>query len=175
MSDSSSDINAGFGEHPDRSGPAQLDTVWSALVEDLPPNQRAWLAGSRPVTLHESTAIIAVADDFTRNQIEGRLRTRLEDALGALVRPPGPDRGHRRPRARRPDRADLPGDGRLGGPAYRGTGEYGGAPDAPEAATWTTTRTTRRRIHISICRQIPWTSRPRPRHRATGRSPAPAA
>ena len=34
------------------------------------------------MTLHESTAIIAVADDFTRNQIEGRLRTRLEDALG---------------------------------------------------------------------------------------------
>ena len=63
--------------------PTQLDTVWSALVEDLPPNQRAWLAASRPVTLHESTAIIAVADDFTRNQLEGRLRTRLEDALGA--------------------------------------------------------------------------------------------
>ena len=128
MSDSSSDINAlGFGEHPDRSGPAQLDTVWSALVEDLPPNQRAWLAGSRPVTLHESTAIIAVADDFTRNQIEGRLRTRLEDALGAsfgrqvrIAVTVDPELGGH-------DRADLPGDGRLGGPSYRGTGEYGGA------------------------------------------------
>jgi chromosomal replication initiator protein len=32
--------------------------------------------------MHESTAIIAVADEFTRNQLEGRLRTRLEDALG---------------------------------------------------------------------------------------------
>jgi chromosomal replication initiator protein len=62
--------------------PVQLDTEWRKLVEDLPPNQRAWLAGSRPVTLHENTAIIAVADEFTRNQIEGRLRTRLEDALG---------------------------------------------------------------------------------------------
>ena len=51
------------------TGPTQLDTVWSRLVEDLPPSQRAWLAGSRPVTLHESTAIIAVADEFTRNQI----------------------------------------------------------------------------------------------------------
>jgi chromosomal replication initiator protein len=51
-------------------------------VEDLPPNQRAWLKASRPVTLHENTAIIAVADEFTRNQFEGRLRTRLEDALG---------------------------------------------------------------------------------------------
>jgi chromosomal replication initiator protein len=59
-----------------------LSTVWRQLVDDLPPSQRAWLTASRPVTLHEHTAIIAVADDFTRNQLEGRLRTRLEDALG---------------------------------------------------------------------------------------------
>ena len=67
----------GVGQ-PDRPS---LATVWTQLVEDLPPNQRAWLAASRPVTLHENTAIIAVADDFTRNQLEGRLRTRLEDSL----------------------------------------------------------------------------------------------
>jgi chromosomal replication initiator protein len=60
-----------------------LGAVWRGLVDDLPPSQRAWLAASQPMTLHESTAIIAVADDFTRNQLEGRLRTRLEDALGA--------------------------------------------------------------------------------------------
>jgi chromosomal replication initiator protein len=63
--------------------PAPLDSVWRTLVDDLPPNQRAWLAASRPVTLHENTAIIAVPDEFTRNQLEGRLRTGLEDALGA--------------------------------------------------------------------------------------------
>jgi chromosomal replication initiator protein len=68
---------------PDAPQPSRLDTVWRNLVDDLPPNQRAWLAASRPMTLHENTAIIAVGDDFTRNQIEGRLRTRLEDALGA--------------------------------------------------------------------------------------------
>ena len=60
-----------------------LDSVWSVIVDRLPPNQRAFLAGSRPVTLHESTAIIAVGDDFTRNRIEGRLRAQLEDELGA--------------------------------------------------------------------------------------------
>src|SRR5690606_1945046 len=32
-------------------------------------------------TLHESTAIIAVPNDFTRGQLEGRLRGQLEDAL----------------------------------------------------------------------------------------------
>ena len=69
------------------SKPAQPDlaSIWRHLVEDLPPSQRAWLAASRPVTLHESTAIIAVADDFTRNQLEGRLRTRLEDSLTAAL------------------------------------------------------------------------------------------
>ena len=61
--------------------------MWRHLVDDLPPNQRAWLTASRPVTLHEHTAIIAVADDFTRNQLEGRLRTRLEDALGNAFGP----------------------------------------------------------------------------------------
>jgi len=63
-------------------GSPDLASVWRTLVEDLPPSQRAWLAASSPVTLHEHTAIIAVADEFTRNQLEGRLRTRLEDALG---------------------------------------------------------------------------------------------
>jgi chromosomal replication initiator protein len=63
--------------------PVDLATVWRDLVEDLPSNQKAWLKASRPMALHESTAIVAVADDFTRNQIEGRLRTRLEDSLSA--------------------------------------------------------------------------------------------
>ena len=67
---------------------------------DLPPTSGPGWPRSQPVTLHESTAIIAVADDFTRNQLEGRLRTRLEDALSAALGQPGPDRGHRRPRAR---------------------------------------------------------------------------
>ncbi|WP_242532935.1 chromosomal replication initiator protein DnaA [Nocardioides sp. S5] len=51
------------------------------MVEDLQPNQRAWLRPSVPVTLHENTAIIAVPNDFTRNQLEGRLRNHIEDAL----------------------------------------------------------------------------------------------
>ncbi len=58
-----------------------LNQVWRTLVDDLQPNQRAWLRASEPVTLHEQTAIIAVPNDFTRTQLEGRLRTRLEDSL----------------------------------------------------------------------------------------------
>ena len=58
-----------------------LPTAWQQIVEDLQPNQRAWLRPSVPVTLHENTAIIAVPNDFTRNQLEGRLRNHIEDAL----------------------------------------------------------------------------------------------
>jgi chromosomal replication initiator protein len=62
---------------------ADLLEIWTRLVEDLPPNQRVWLKASRPLALHENTAIIAVGDEFTRGRLEGRLRTWLEDALGA--------------------------------------------------------------------------------------------
>ncbi len=59
----------------------ELGPHWQRLVDDLPANQRAWLTASRPVTLHESTAIVAVPDDFTRSQLESRLRPRLEHVL----------------------------------------------------------------------------------------------
>ncbi len=58
-----------------------LEQAWRGVVEDLQPHQQAWLRESEPVTLHESTAIIAVPNDFTRSQLEGRLRGQLEDAL----------------------------------------------------------------------------------------------
>lgn len=60
---------------------SDLSVAWRGVVDDLQPNQRAWLRASEPVTLHESTAIVAVPNDFTRTQLEGRLRAQLEDAL----------------------------------------------------------------------------------------------
>nr|WP_323791594.1 chromosomal replication initiator protein DnaA [Nocardioides sp.] len=61
--------------------PTELDQAWRTVVTDLQPHQQAWLRASAPVTLHESTAIIAVPNDFTRSQLEGRLRAQVEDAL----------------------------------------------------------------------------------------------
>lgn len=58
-----------------------LDQAWHSVLDDLQPHQRAWLRASQPVTLHESTAIVAVPNEFTRSQLEGRLRAQLEDAL----------------------------------------------------------------------------------------------
>jgi chromosomal replication initiator protein len=63
-----------------------INEVWEQLINDLPANERAWLASSRPVSLHENHAIIAVSDDFARSRIEGRLRTRLEDILSHAYR-----------------------------------------------------------------------------------------
>ncbi|WP_408899667.1 chromosomal replication initiator protein DnaA [Nocardioides sp. R1-1] len=54
---------------------------WTTVVGELQTHQRAWLQASRPVTLHGTTAIVAVPDDFTRKRLEGRLRGELEDAL----------------------------------------------------------------------------------------------
>ncbi|HEY0891342.1 MAG TPA: chromosomal replication initiator protein DnaA [Nocardioides sp.] len=58
-----------------------LDQAWHTVIAELPPNQKAWLRASEPVTLHGNTAIVAVPNDFTRNQLEGRLRDRLEESL----------------------------------------------------------------------------------------------
>ncbi len=60
---------------------ARLEREWSAVVGDLQAHQRAWLQSSKPVTLHGTTAIVAVPDDFTRKRLEGRLRSQLEDVL----------------------------------------------------------------------------------------------
>jgi chromosomal replication initiator protein len=59
--------------------------MWSALVEGLSVSQRAWLDASRPLTLHGNTMIVAVKDEFTRGQLETRLRPRLEDSLSAWL------------------------------------------------------------------------------------------
>ncbi len=67
---------------PEAAGPVMdLGDAWARVLAGLPPNQRAWLTNSRPVTLHESTAIVAVPDDFTRGQLETRLRPDLERIL----------------------------------------------------------------------------------------------
>ncbi len=76
--------NGGIAVDPQESSEPDLLSVWRKLVDDLPPNQNAWLRSSQPVGLHGSTAVIAVGDDFTRGRVEGRLRTWLEDALAAV-------------------------------------------------------------------------------------------
>jgi chromosomal replication initiator protein len=67
------------------TGVGDLVRAWNQLIDDLPASHRAWLTASQPITLHENTAIVAVPDDFTRTQLETRLRPRLEDGLSVLL------------------------------------------------------------------------------------------
>ncbi|WP_340537989.1 chromosomal replication initiator protein DnaA [Nocardioides sp. GXZ039] len=73
----------GAGAHAEATATqdSPLDVAWRSVIKDLQPQHQAWLKTSQPVTLHEKTAIVAVPDDFTRSQLEGRLRGQLEDAL----------------------------------------------------------------------------------------------
>jgi chromosomal replication initiator protein len=73
---------------PPAANGRELDVLWPAILDSLAPNQRVWLASSKPVMLAESTAVIAVPNEFTRTQLEGRLRTRLEDALSDSLNKP---------------------------------------------------------------------------------------
>ncbi len=47
-----------------------------------------WLTSSKPLMLAENTAVVAVPNEFTRNQLEGRLRTRIEDTLSERLGKP---------------------------------------------------------------------------------------
>ncbi|MCW2867689.1 MAG: chromosomal replication initiator protein DnaA, partial [Marmoricola sp.] len=77
---------AGQGPHQGSSqgheqAPVDLAALWPGVVDGLPPNQRVWLSSSKPLMVAENTAVVAVPNEFTRTQLEGRLRIRIEDAL----------------------------------------------------------------------------------------------
>lgn len=67
----------------DAGAPDKLSQAWNTVVADLQPHQRAWLTACQPEALHGATVLVGVPNDFTRNQLEGRLRAELEDALSA--------------------------------------------------------------------------------------------
>ncbi|HET6937988.1 MAG TPA: DnaA/Hda family protein, partial [Nocardioides sp.] len=60
-----------------------LTDAWRTVLDTIAPHQpnRAWLSTCDPVTVHDELAIIAVPDEFTRTQVEGRLRAEIEGAL----------------------------------------------------------------------------------------------
>ncbi len=70
------------------SGNDTLDQAWSHLWQESEPFARGWLTSTRPVTLHESLLIVAVPDEFTRDQVESRLRPTLEAQLSGYLRRP---------------------------------------------------------------------------------------
>ncbi|MCW2757249.1 MAG: dnaA, partial [Nocardioidaceae bacterium] len=63
-------------------GTAELDQVWSRIIDNTAPAQRVWLSTSKPVMHAENTFVLAVPNDFTQTQFVSKLRTWVEDALG---------------------------------------------------------------------------------------------
>jgi chromosomal replication initiator protein len=59
--------------------------IWTRIIDEMPPANKAWLQASVPVTLEEHTGVVAVPDEFTRSRLEGRLRVLLEDLLAKTV------------------------------------------------------------------------------------------
>ena len=76
------------GSGAEKPQASQLEVLWPGIVDNLPPNQRVWLTSSKPLMLAENTAVVAVPNEFTRNQLEGRLRTRIEDTLSERLGKP---------------------------------------------------------------------------------------
>jgi len=67
---------------------ADLVVAWSSSIRRVSPANRAWLTNSRPVTMHTSTAMIAVHNEFTRDRIETKMRSELEELLSDHFRRP---------------------------------------------------------------------------------------
>ena len=62
-----------------------LRTVWDHLIQDAPDSSAlGWLRLMRPLALHDGTLMAAVANDFTRNRVESRLRSWIEKELADL-------------------------------------------------------------------------------------------
>ncbi|PIE99599.1 MAG: chromosomal replication initiator protein DnaA, partial [Propionibacterium sp.] len=67
----------------------ELDALWSRLIEsvtDMP--TRSLLRRTKPVAAHGSTIMLAVENNFTRERVELKLRSLIEDELTNLLNTP---------------------------------------------------------------------------------------
>ncbi|MGL4831669.1 MAG: chromosomal replication initiator protein DnaA [Propionibacteriaceae bacterium] len=58
-----------------------LSTIWQHVVESFDPSSRAFVAKSIPLGVHGSLVIVGVADAFTGERLDTRLRAQLEESL----------------------------------------------------------------------------------------------
>ena len=70
-------------DHPAMTpaAPADLDDAWRFVWSEADAPSRAWLRNTRAATMHDSTFIVSVPNEFTRTRVESRLRTWVEDQL----------------------------------------------------------------------------------------------
>ncbi len=61
-----------------------LASAWAHVVESAPTPVKVWLKAANPLALHESTLLVAVPNDFSRERIASRNRALIEDALSGF-------------------------------------------------------------------------------------------
>jgi chromosomal replication initiator protein len=73
-----------FLESSDRS----TMLAWEQVYSCSPPELRRWLNTGKPLSMHQDALMVAVPNNFTRNQLENRFRTQIESVLtGFFARP----------------------------------------------------------------------------------------
>jgi len=113
--------------------------AWRHVLTAAPPELRRWLDIGKPLSLHQDALMVAVANNFTRLQLEGRFRASIEEALTRFfdrpfqfvvivdesLSPNSPDRQHRDGAAAEDGSVPLP-------TGVDGDGPYAGAGTLPE-------------------------------------------
>ncbi len=58
-----------------------VSSLWDDVVRDTDAPAKAWLRRTRPISMHGSTLMLAVADETTRERVESKLRNDIERRL----------------------------------------------------------------------------------------------
>lgn len=62
--------------------------AWEQVYSSSPPELRRWLNTGKPLSMHQDALMVAVPNNFTRHQLEGRFREHIEEVLtGYFQRP----------------------------------------------------------------------------------------
>ncbi|GAB3624227.1 hypothetical protein GCM10027418_23110 [Mariniluteicoccus endophyticus] len=64
----------------------ELEQAWRKVVEGAPTKDLIWLRRTMPLTVHGSTVMVAVPDEFTRNRLESTMRESIEQDLSDIFR-----------------------------------------------------------------------------------------
>ena len=67
---------------------ATLASAWAHVIDSAPTPVKVWVKAAKPLALHESTLLVAVPNDFSRERIASRNRDMIEGALTAFSRRP---------------------------------------------------------------------------------------
>jgi chromosomal replication initiator protein len=73
---------------PDSAATDATLLAWEHLYTASTPELRRWLSNGKPVALHQDALMVAVPNNFTRNQLEGRFREDIEAMLTAYFQRP---------------------------------------------------------------------------------------